>query len=39
MTFMDLHYDFEKQHNLRQFILLNVKKYTPAPSNTQHAIA
>ena len=31
------HYDCEKQHNLRQFILLNVKQCTEAPSNRQHA--
>ena len=31
------HYDCEKQHNLRQFNLLNVKKCTEAPSNVQHA--
>ena len=31
------HYDCEKQHTLRQFILLNVKQCTEAPSNIQHA--
>ena len=31
------HYDCEKQHNLRQFNLLNVKHCTEAPSNVQHA--
>ena len=31
------HYDSEKQHNLRQFNLLNVKQCTEAPSNFQHA--
>ena len=31
------HYDCEKQHNLRQFTLLNVKQCTEAPSNIQHA--
>ena len=31
------HYDCEKQHNLRQFNLLNVKQCTDAPSNLQHA--
>ena len=31
------HYDCEKQHNLRQFNLLNVKPCTEAPSNIQHA--
>ena len=31
------HYDCEKQNNLRQFILLNVKQDTEAPSNIQHA--
>ena len=31
------HYDCEKQHNLRQFNLLNVKQSTEAPSNIQHA--
>ena len=31
------HYDCEKQHNLRQFNLLNVKQYTEAASNIQHA--
>ena len=30
------HYDCAKQHNLRQFTLLNVKQYTEAPSNIQH---
>ena len=34
---MDSHYDCEKQHNLRQFNLLNVKACTEAPSNLQHA--
>ena len=31
------HYDCEKQHNLRQFNLLNVKHCTEAPPNIQHA--
>ena len=31
------HYDCEKQHNLHQFNLLNVKQCTEAPSNIQHA--
>ena len=31
------HYGCKKQHNLRQFILLNVKLCTEAPSNIQHA--
>ena len=31
------HYDCEKQNNLRQFNLLNVKQCTEAPSNIQHA--
>ena len=31
------HYDCEKQHNLRQFNLLNVKSCTEVPSNIQHA--
>ena len=30
------HYVCEKQHHLRKFNLLNVKKCTEAPSNTQH---
>ena len=30
------HYDCEKNHNLKQFILLNVKPCTEAPSNIQH---
>ena len=34
---MVFHYDFEKQHNLRQFNLLNVKPCTEAPSNIQQA--
>ena len=34
---MDSHYNCEKQHNLRQFNLLNVKPCTEAPSNIQHA--
>ena len=29
--------DCEKQHNLRHFNLLNVKQFTGAPSNIQHA--
>ena len=36
-NFMVSHYDCEKQHNLRQFNLLNVKQCTEAPSNVQHA--
>ena len=31
------HYDCAKQHNLRQFNLLNVKQCTEAPSNIKHA--
>ena len=31
------HYDCEKQHNLRQFNLINVKHCTEAASNIQHA--
>ena len=31
------HYDCAKQHNLRQFNLLNVKQCTEAPSDVQHA--
>ena len=31
------HYDCEKQYNIRQFNLLNVKQCTEAPSNIQHA--
>ena len=31
------HYDCEKQHNLRQFNLLNVKQCPEAPSNFQNA--
>ena len=31
------HYDCEKQHNLRQFNLPNVKQCTEPPSNIQHA--
>ena len=31
------HYDCAKQHNLRQFILLNVKQCTEAPSDIKHA--
>ena len=31
------HYDWAKQHNLRQFKLLNVKQCTEAPSDIQHA--
>ena len=31
-------YDCEKQHNLRQFNILNVKQCTEAPSSIQHAI-
>ena len=30
-------YDCEKQHNWRQFVLLNVKPSTKAPSHIQHA--
>ena len=30
-------YDCEKQHNLRHFNLLNVKQFTGAPPNIQHA--
>ena len=30
-------YDCEKQHNLRQFNLLNVNQCTEAPSNIKHA--
>ena len=31
------HYDCAKQHNLRQFNLLNVKQFTEAPSDFKHA--
>ena len=31
------HYDCDKQHNRRQFNLLNVKQCIEAPSNRQHA--
>ena len=31
------HYDCAKQHNLRQFNLLNVKQSTEAPSDIKHA--
>ena len=31
------HYDCAKQHNLRQFNLLNIKQCTEAPSDTKHA--
>ena len=31
------HYDCAKQHNLRQFNLLNVKQATETPSNIKHA--
>ena len=31
------HYECAKQHNLRQFYLLNVKQCTEATSDTQHA--
>ena len=31
------HYDCVKQHNLRQFNLLNVKQCTEAPSDIEHA--
>ena len=31
------HYDYAKQHNLRQFNLLNVKQCTEAPSDIKHA--
>ena len=34
---MASHYDCAKQHNLRQFTLLNVKQYTEAPSDIKHA--
>ena len=34
---MVFHYDCEKQHNPRQFNLLNVKQGTEAPSNIQDA--
>ena len=33
------HYDCAKQHNLRQFSLLNVKQCTEAPSDIKHASA
>ena len=32
------HYDCAKQHNLRQFNLLNVKQCTEAPSDIKHAM-
>ena len=31
------HFDCTKQHNLRQIILLNVKRCTEAPSDIKHA--
>ena len=31
------HYDCAKQHNLRQYNLLNVKQCTEAPSEIKHA--
>ena len=31
------HYDCARQHNLRQFNLLNVKQCTEAPSDIKHA--
>ena len=34
---MNSHYDCAKQHNLRQFNLLNVKQCTEAPSDIEHA--
>ena len=34
---MASHYDRAKQHNLRQFTLLNVKQCTEAPSDIKHA--
>ena len=34
---MVFHYDCAKQHNLRQFNLLNVKQCTEVPSDIQHA--
>ena len=34
---MGSHYDCEKQHNLSQFNLLNIKPCTEAPFNIQHA--
>ena len=34
---MVYHYDCAKQHNLRQFNLLNVKQCTEAPSDINHA--
>ena len=34
---MNSHYDCEKQHNLRQFKLLNMKQCTEAHTNIQHA--
>ena len=36
-NFMVSHYDCAKQHNLRQFSLLNVKQCTEAPSDIKHA--
>ena len=36
-NFMISHYDCAKQHNLRQFNLLNVKQCTEAPSDIKHA--
>ena len=33
------HCDCEKQHNLRHFYLLNIKRCTEAPSNIKHASA
>ena len=36
-NFMVSHYDCAKQHNLRQFNLLNVKECTEAPSDIKDA--
>ena len=36
-TLMVSQYDCAKQHNLRQFNLLNVKQCTEAPSDIKHA--
>ena len=36
-NFMVSHYDCAKQHNLRQYNLLNVKHCTEAPSDIEHA--
>ena len=39
MNFVASQYDCENQHNVRQFNLLNVKQWSEAHSNIQHANA